>query len=581
MTALDLLIPMPRLLEVDHIDLAASPEVVWRHVRHENLATSPFIRALFAIRTLPSRLRGERDEGVLQIDQMVSTPEKPGFSLLTDDPPRELCVGAIGKVWETTIPFVHAHDVRSYAAFAEPDFVKVAWAIRVLPLGDKDARVELEVRVDATDEDAWEKFRRYFRFIGLGSHFIRHSVLHALADQFGAPDAVEKSRELPGDELLTDAGGQFTHGITIRAKPDAIWPWLVQMGCRRGGFYSWDALDNGGEPSAREVHPELMKLAVGDVIPTTREGDGGFEVLRLDAPRVLVLGGLFDTEAERQLPFASPRPPEFWQVTWTFVLEPLDAESTRLHVRARGSFSEGGQLHATTIRPVHWFMESAQLRNLKARAEGTLSRDTARDVLEGMGGAMRMLGALMTPFLGHRRTRWGCDEATANARLPGDALVPSPQGSWTHAIEINAPAHEVWPWVAQVGADRGGFYSYQWLENVAGCGLRNAETIHPEWQFRLGDELVLHPEMKPLTIVEMVEGSHFVAHGLGGEMSGTWLFMVVPIDERRCRFISRFRYDNPAANRLVMELTAPIGFAMDRRMLLGVKERAERLHATA
>ncbi|HMI84299.1 MAG TPA: hypothetical protein VK550_09410 [Polyangiaceae bacterium] len=132
------------------------------------------------------------------------------------------------------------------------------------------------------------------------------------------------------------------------------------MGCRRGGFYSIDAIDNGGGTSAREIHPELQALRVGDVLPAAPESDDGFEVLRIEENRALVLGGLYDTDRRRQLPFASTRPDRFWQITWAFVLEPLDATHTRLHVRARAAFPQTGRVHVTWIKFVHHPMESAQ-----------------------------------------------------------------------------------------------------------------------------------------------------------------------------------------------------------------------------
>jgi hypothetical protein len=590
MTALDRLLPAPRQQEIDHVDLAAPPERVWEIVRHANLARSPFVRALFALRTLPSRLRGDAPEPIrLRIDDLVSSPDHPGFQVLADDPPQEVAVGAIGQVWKADIPFVDVADAAAFAAFSTPGYVKVAWAIRVLPRGEGGARVEIEVRVDATDADAWSRFRRYWRLIGPGSHFIRRALLSDLARDLGTPDSIEDTRPLPGDDLLPDAAGQISHGVTIAAPPAAVWPWLVQMGCGRAGYYSIDLLDNGNARSAREIHPELQRLAVGDRIPATPQGDGGFEVLRVDAPRLLVIGGLFDREANEQLPFGAPRPRRYWHVTWAYVLEPLDAASTRLHVRVRGAFPASERLHAAWIRPVHHLMESAQLRHLAARAEGRLPRDDARDVLEGIGGAARMLLAFAAPFDRDARSRWGVDEATAAAPLPGDALVPAPRWGWTHGIEIEAPASEVWPWIVQIGADRGGFYSYQWLENVIGCALRNAEAVHPELALREGDGLLLHRKATPLDVVTMVPGSHFVAFAgpapadvAAGKpwVAASWLFLLQPLGDRRCRLVSRYRCDTSAdlASRLAYGpmIVEPVGFAMDRRMLLGVKERAER-----
>lgn len=588
MKALDRLVPTPGLLEVDHVDVAAPPERVWEIVRHLDLASLPIARALFAIRTLADRLRRRQSEPIsLRIDDLRSSPAQPGFAIFVDDPPHEVVIAAIGKVWHVEIPFVHTSTCETFAAFAEPDFAKVAWAVRVLPHGERDARVEVEVRVDATDEAAWRKFRRYFRLIGPGSRMIRHSFLARLARELGSPAQQEQERPLPGDGLIADAGDQITQGITIHAAPAAIWPWLVQMGCRRAGFYSIDMLDNGNRRSSREIHPELQHLAIGEVIPATPDGGDGFEVLAIEPQRCLILGGLWDADAARQLRFSAPRPARFWQVSWAFVLEPLDDKSTRLHVRARAAFPKTEWLHAAWIRPVHHLMESAQLAHLAARAEGRLARDDWRDVESGLGGAAVIIAAMLTPFLRRARNHWGLDESTAARTLPGDELVPNPGWSWTHGIEIDAPASAVWPWVAQIGADRGGFYSYQWLENLVGCEVRNAERIHDEWQVCKGDSFRIHPKAPPLTVVEVVPESHFVVFG-GPDpqavasqrpwVAATWLFFIEPLRADRCRLISRYRCagSDDVATRLMFgpALMEPIGFAMDRRMLMGIRERA-------
>lgn len=315
LTMLDQLIPTPRLLEIDHADLAASAERVWQLLRHEDLVTSPLIRALFAVRTFPERLRGKPTNSALRVDDLRSSVERPGFQLLAEEAPREFAVGAIGKVWQLEIPFVHVQDAAGFAEFSQVGFVKVAWAIRTLPLGERDCRVEFELRVDALDEESWRKFERYFLLVGPASRFIRRTSLASLEREFGSPAAKENERALAGDELLVDAAVQLTDGITIAGTPQAIWPWLLQMGCGRAGFYAIDALDNGGVRSARELHPELLALDVGQVLPATPQGDDGFEVLRIDAPRTLILGGLYDPDNARQLRFSAARPERFWQIT--------------------------------------------------------------------------------------------------------------------------------------------------------------------------------------------------------------------------------------------------------------------------
>lgn len=590
-SGLDRVCPAPRRVEIDSTELALTPERTWALLRHGDLGRSPLVRALFAMRTIPSHLSGGAagEAPHLRLDDLSSSTGRPGFQVLWDDAPREVVVGAIGKVWQLDIPFVHVADADAFAAFDDPGYVKVAWAIRVLPLGDADSRVEIEVRVDATDDLSWQRFRRYFLVVGPASHFIRRSLLADLAREHGTPASKERERPLAGDDLVPDASAQATHGVTIRATPAQIWPWLVQMGGRRAGYYSVDVLDNGGEPSAMEVHPELQDVRVGDVLPATPDSPEGFEVLRLEPGAVLVLGGLYDSLARKQLPFDAPRPDRYWHVSWAFVLEPLDETRTRLHVRARVSFSSGERAHAAWIRIVHPLMEHAQLRNLRARVEGTLPRDGVREVAGGLAGAAIMVAAYLTPFLRRGRSHWGLDEAAATRRLPGDELVSAPDWHWTHGVTIEASASEVWPWVAQIGADRAGFYSYQWLENLAGCDLRNAEVVHPRWAIEPGGRLSLHPKMPPLPVVEVVPGSHFVAFAQADEVARaagqpwvevSWLFLVEPLGEHRCRFVSRYRCGCSAD--LVTRLqfgrgvVEPVGFAMDRRMLLGVKERAEK-----
>jgi len=208
------------------------------------------------------------------------------------------------------------------------------------------------------------------------------------------------------------------------------------------------------------------------------------------------------------------------------------------------------------------------------------------EIAEGLGGAAITAACFLTPFARSARRHWGVDDEVASRTYAGDALVAAPRWTWTHGVEIDAPAEEVWPWIAQIGADRGGFYSYQWLENLAGCDVRNAERIHPEWAVRSGDALRLHPKMPPLSIVALEPGRHFVAFA-GADAAArassrpwvevSWGFFVEPLGPDRSRVISRYRC--ACSDDLVTRLEfgegtmEPIGFAMDRRMLLGVRER--------
>ena len=388
MGALDRLIPNPALREFDRVELAVSAEHAWKAVQDLDLAQSAAVRTLFGIRTIPDRLRGKKPQLRLRLSDLVSTSDHPGFQILAEDPLHEIAVGAIGKVWRPVIPFVHVSDAAAFAAFAEPDYIKVAWALRVMAEGEASSRVEFELRVVATDDAAWRKFVRYFQLIGPGSHFIRRVLLAQLERDLGTPESQQYERPLPGDQMIPDALGNFTHSIVIGAPPDKIWPWLVQMGCRRAGFYSLDLLDNAGVPSARQLRLELQQLRVGDKVPATPEEDAHFEVLQLEENRVLLLGALFDVEHQQQVRFDAPRPRRFWHVTWAFVLEPLDGGRTRVFARARGAFSPSERFHAFWIRPIHHLMQTTQLRHLAERVEGRPSSEGMRDVLEGVVGAV-------------------------------------------------------------------------------------------------------------------------------------------------------------------------------------------------
>ncbi len=570
MTGLERVIPAPALLELDEVDLAIPPSHAWEMLRHGELGAFPLVHALFsAPRGFPRR-----------IDDFTSSSSHPGFQILScgeeasGDGRREVVIGAIGKMWHLDIPFVHVRDAEAFRACAEPGLVKVAWALRVSPIGERDTHVELELRADATDAEAWSKFRRYFSLVAHGSRFIRQSLLASLARQYGTPDGQEEHRTWPGDELLPDAGAQITRGITIAAPPDVIWPWLVRR--VRGG-----TLDPGRKGRSSEPH-----LRVSDVVKATG-GEDGFEVRLVVPERALVLGALYDADAKKHRAFGSERSVHFWQTTWSFVLEPIDKTTTRLHVRARAAFPAIDRIHVEWIKPVHTLSQKAQLEHFAAQVEQRLPSDV-RDIAEGLGGAAVMVAAFATPFMRAARSHWGVDADVAARTFPGDELIDKPRWSWTHGIEIDASPDEVWPWIAQLGADRGGFYSYQWLENVAGCELRNAERVHADWALNRGDVLVLHPKMPPLPVVAIEPGHFFVVHApVDAEArkegkpwaSASWLFLVEPAGDGRTRLVSRYRCatSDDLVHRLSFSpaLLEPIGFAMDRRMLLGVKARVE------
>jgi proline iminopeptidase len=180
----------------------------------------------------------------------------------------------------------------------------------------------------------------------------------------------EKRRALSGDGLIPEAKRSSTQGITIAAPPSAVWPWLVQMGCDRAGWYSWDRLDNAGRPSADRILPELQGTTVGDVLPAEPGRREAFVVLELEAPQHMILGAYLCLPGNTRLGWNDPPPRRFIRASWAFVLEPLEG-GTRLLVRGRGINRPWwlSLLLAAFFGPAHIIMQRKQLLNLKARSE--------------------------------------------------------------------------------------------------------------------------------------------------------------------------------------------------------------------
>jgi hypothetical protein len=172
---------------------------------------------------------------------------------------------------------------------------------------------------------------------------------------------------------------------------------------------------------------------------------------------------------------------------------------------------------------------------------------------------------------------WGATTAEASARLPGDELLEAADGISTRAISIDAPAASVWPWVAQMGpSPRGGAYTYDWIENLLGLGMHSVEHVLPEYQDpQIGDTLGYG---KNHMRVERVEPGRVLAFR---SLDGNWVWSFV-LDERdgRTRLISRNRFRLPSVSaRVGMVPMEPGSLVMERKMLRGIKRRAEHLAA--
>jgi hypothetical protein len=178
--------------------------------------------------------------------------------------------------------------------------------------------------------------------------------------------------------------------------------------------------------------------------------------------------------------------------------------------------------------------------------------------------------------------RWGTTEEELTRGMRGDALIANPTHSATHAVTVDASPKDIWPWLVQMGAGRGGLYSYDWLDRVFGILDRpSADRVLPEFQrLAVGDAISLGPR-EALTVAALDPDRALVlsynAHGF----EWVWQFGMYPIDENRTRLVTRGteRFANTIGAWLFMRVMEPAAFIMTRRMLLGVKQRAEALKA--
>lgn len=204
-------------------------------------------------------------------------------------------------------------------------------------------------------------------------------------------------------------------------------------------------------------------------------------------------------------------------------------------------------------------------------------------------------GALMAGFFITVRPwyqQWGATGDESVRPLPGDEIVVTGPGTpqETRAITIHAPIARVWPWVAQLGLDRGGFYSFDILENIVGCEMPTEDYLRPAKQtWKLGDKLWMYPQDKAggvgFATLRVYEPGRVLAFGTRSGLAstaspedGSWSFVLVPLDDSTTRFLVRGR--GPASlsllgvafNRSVFE---PVHFVMERRTMIGIKQLAE------
>jgi hypothetical protein len=341
---LDSLMPEYDVCERHQIAVDAPADVTLAAAREIDLNDSVIVRAIFKGRELIMRSKAEvspRPRGMFEGMKAI------GWGVLAESA-HEIVMGSVTRPWEPD-PVFRPVPPDELAGFAEPDFVKIVWTLRADPQPDGSSVFRTETRAVATDAAARKKFHLYWSFLSPGIILIRAAMLPAVKIE------AERRWRLEGDDIVADAGAQLTHSMTIDAPPVDVWPWLLQMGCQRAGWYSWDLLDNAGVPSADHIIPELQKLSVGDVLPARPVGTEGFRVIRIVPERAIVLDGL------------SPK----WKGTWAFVLEPLGPDKTRLVTRYRAAYPPSVKMAIMlpVLRAVHAFMQRKQLRTIKHHAE--------------------------------------------------------------------------------------------------------------------------------------------------------------------------------------------------------------------
>lgn len=199
--------------------------------------------------------------------------------------------------------------------------------------------------------------------------------------------------------------------------------------------------------------------------------------------------------------------------------------------------------------------------------------------------------SLLRPWYLH----WGSTDIDLDRCLSGDDLIPQPYTQSTRAVTIQASAKEIWPWIVQIGQDRGGFYSYDWLENLMGLDIHSADRIRPEFQhLQVGDLVRFAPDGGPGMLVATIEPEYVLVlramdprthqpidRTAAVYWDFTWSFMLQPYNDHTTHVILRGRGDGyPHSVAALGLLLEPIQFVMERKMLLGLKQRVEQAGRT-
>lgn len=215
----------------------------------------------------------------------------------------------------------------------------------------------------------------------IGITVLLSPFLRAWYRQWGAmPEEV--ARTLPGDEFVPHPKSEITAAITVRAPVQCVWPWFAQLGCQRGGWYSYDLLDNGGAPSAEKILPEFQNVRVGDMIAAVPNGSFGFPVAIAEHNRVLSLAGTLNTQTGKPAQPNDPNLKIYFSGDQTFFMEPISDNATRLIFRMRTDWNAtraNNLIYRGIVEPISFVMGRKMLRNVKGRAEALIGQISDMD----------------------------------------------------------------------------------------------------------------------------------------------------------------------------------------------------------
>jgi hypothetical protein len=204
-------------------------------------------------------------------------------------------------------------------------------------------------------------------------------------------------------------------------------------------------------------------------------------------------------------------------------------------------------------------------------------------ILVGIGILAVIVMFALLPWM----DKWGATDDEITASFSGDELVPSPRLLYTRAVTVTAAPEQIYPWIVQLGADKGGMYSYTWLETLIQCPQSNADRIHEEWQdLKVGDKVLMcKSDMPPGYEVAIIEPNRAIVlrhkqsspvDQTNGTWTDVWQFILIPQDDGTTRFIVRSRN---SLEGWFWDAIRPGEFIMMSRMLLTIKERAKGMAA--